>query len=64
MNLPAELDANAALIAAAPDLYIALTNALDYLHDILGQCEEDCTCMKHALEAAIAKAEGHRTDQS
>jgi len=65
MSLPSELNANARLIASAPDLYIALTNALDCLHDILVPCEGDnCPCILHEIEAALAKAEGAHTHGS
>lgn len=53
-----EQDANAQLIAAAPDLYQAVKDSLPYLIDVYGPCDPDCGCLVHRLEAAIARAEG------
>lgn len=57
-------DANARLIAAAPELFEALGSALR-LGDHDGACKamarggpEDCICWVAAAHAAIAKAEG------
>lgn len=50
--------ADARLIAAAPDLYDAMTGAMDYLEGTLAPCEDGCECLLHSFRAAIAKAEG------
>lgn len=48
----AERDANAHLIAAAPELYAALLQAQEYLHDVAPASEYD------ANEALLKKARG------
>lgn len=54
-----ETEANARLIAAAPDLYEAAVSALDYLESCLDpKCEPGCGCVLDVLRQAIAKAEG------
>ncbi len=50
--------ANARLIAAAPDLYAAIAESLEYLDAMLGPCKAGCDCLLHGFHAAIAKAEG------
>jgi hypothetical protein len=52
------VEANARLMAAAPDMYQALTDHLEYLELVLGPCDPECLCPLHAFRAAIAKAEG------
>jgi hypothetical protein len=49
---------DARLVAAAPDLYEAVNDAMEYLEEQVGDCEPDCHCIIHALRAAIAKVEG------
>lgn len=51
---------NATLIASAPDLFAAIDNAMEYLDDTLGPCDDDCECILHPLKAALKKA-GKRT---
>lgn len=53
-----QAEADARLIAAAPDLYEAMTGAMQYLDETLGPCDDDCECLLHSFHAAIAKAEG------
>lgn len=53
-----ENEANARLIAAAPDLYHAIKSSMEYLEEQLGDCDEGCECIMHDLRAAIARAEG------
>lgn len=57
------MTANARLIAAAPDLYSAIKDAMHYLDQTIGPCDEGCECILHALHAAIAKAEGDQPPQ-
>ena|SRR3990167_9327876 len=54
----AEAMANAHLIAAAPDLYAAMSNAMEVLESTFGRCDADCTCLLHSFHVALAKAEG------
>ena len=49
-----EIQANAQLISAAPDMYKALEDALD---DIISEYPEDWASIK-TIRAALAKAEG------
>ena len=53
-----DAEANARLIAAAPDLYEAIKGSMEYLEEQFGDCDEGCKCIMHDLRAAIAKAEG------
>jgi len=53
----AEGVANARLIAAAPDLYEALTTAADYIDNPSGDMPS-ATIIVHAARAALAKAMG------
>jgi hypothetical protein len=61
-----EANANAALIAAAPDMYEALRHAASSYHhpkckakgDYAGNPELYCTCHVQKARAALAKAEG------
>jgi hypothetical protein len=54
-----EQDANALLIAAAPDLLQALKETLAYWDSCgFSDCEPDCECIVQSVQAAIAKAEG------
>ena len=51
--------ANARLIAAAPDLYEAMMGAMQYLEETLEPCcEVGCECLLHSFRAAIEKAQG------
>lgn len=52
-------EADARLIAAAPDLLEISEAALEYLAGILSPCEPDCDCIVHSLRDVIAKAKGH-----
>jgi hypothetical protein len=51
-------DANAHLIAAAPDLYTAIKDSMGWLEGTLSPCEDGCDCILHPLRADTAKAEG------
>lgn len=53
--------ANAALIAAAPDMLTLLEDALEYFVATLSPCEPDCECFIHLTRAVIAKAKGHQS---
>lgn len=48
--------ADARLIAAAPDMRAALTDALEYLELTLGPCDPGCDCIIHTVAAALVKA--------
>lgn len=52
---PARIEADAHLIAAAPDMYEAIEQALDDM-GVEGRC--DCGQAKEMLRAALAKATG------
>lgn len=49
---------DAALIAAAPELYDHAETALEILIDTLGPCDPGCDCIIHPLTDALAKARG------
>lgn len=53
-----DAEANARLIAAAPDLYAAIKSAMPYLDQTIGPCVDGCNCLLHDFHAALAKAEG------
>lgn len=60
-----DVEANAHLIAAAPDLLAACKLALEWLDDVcdpslepFGNCTEEGLAAYRQIEAAIAKAEG------
>ncbi len=55
---PDAANANARLIAAAPDLYEAIGSAMQYLDEMIGPCDEGCTCILHDIHAALNKADG------
>lgn len=57
MTPPHRAQANAALIAAAPDMLEALNWALTRFADHAQYCDEDAACIE-AVRAAIEKAEG------
>lgn len=58
---PQEADANARLIAAAPEMYDALEATLDYWTTTgFAQCEPGCDCIVEAVRAALGKARGAR----
>ena len=52
-------EANASLIAAAPEMLQALKETIGYW-DACGfsDCDDGCDCIVHFVRAAIAKAEG------
>lgn len=49
---------NARLIAAAPTLYKALNDSMQYLDETIGPCEAGCECLLHDLHAALNEADG------
>lgn len=51
-------EADAYLIAAAPELYDHAETALEILIDTLGPCDPGCDCIIHPLTDALAKARG------
>lgn len=54
-----QIEANARLIAAAPELLIALKETLDYWDSTgFSTCEPDCDCLVESVRDAIHKAEG------
>lgn len=55
---PAELEANANIIAAAPDLLAALSGLVGFLTDYPHPYHEDISGFLEEAEAAIAKAKG------
>jgi hypothetical protein len=53
-----EQEANARLIAAAPELYEALKDLLDVCHCENNCAPDDMTCATNKARAALAKVEG------
>ena len=54
-----QAEANARLMAAAPDLLAACKDTLDYWETTgFADCDEGCDCIVDQMRAAIAKAEG------
>ena len=51
-------EADSRLNAAAPDLYVEMRDAMQYLEGTLGPCDDDCECLLHGFRAALRKAEG------
>ena len=60
-------EANARLIAAAPEMYEALKVCLDFIEDIICRNCEDCTlkleaeALREALEEQLARIDGKET---
>lgn len=60
MSRADEAWANACLIAAAPDLYEALTEAMNYIHSVSVQSQKGFEKIDRRIHMALAKARGEK----
>ena len=49
---------NARIITEAPSLFDLIEEAVEYLDEVLGDCDDDCECIIHGLRASIARVRG------